>query len=216
MINLLYCVYLLLLARVEKERARLRAKDKKRREKYPERTRAWRIKNAEHCKNYDRKYKEENREKSRASAKAYREKFPEKVKACNAKCRAANPEYKKNWTKQNLEYYRERYKRLSKSNPEFKLTRNLRKRVWDALQGTCKSAKTLELLGCSASELRQHLEKQFVPGMSWENYGPVWHVDHIKPCAKFDLTDPTQQRECFHYSNLQPLWALENIKKGDS
>jgi hypothetical protein len=51
--------------------------------------------------------------------------------------------------------------------------------------------------------------------MTWENYGPVWHVDHIRPCASFDLTDPAQQRECFHFSNLQPLFAAENLAKGD-
>jgi hypothetical protein len=55
---------------------------------------------------------------------------------------------------------------------------------------------------------------RFRPGMTWENYGPVWHVDHIKPCAKFDLTDPDQQRACFHFSNLQPLFADENLRKG--
>lgn len=64
-------------------------------------------------------------------------------------------------------------------------------------------------------ELRIHLESKFKPGMSWKNYGPVWHIDHIKPCAKFDLTDPAQQRECFHWTNLQPLFALENLQKSD-
>lgn len=51
--------------------------------------------------------------------------------------------------------------------------------------------------------------------MTWENYGPVWHVDHIRPCASFDLQDPAQQRECFNFKNLQPLFAKENLKKGD-
>lgn len=61
-----------------------------------------------------------------------------------------------------------------------------------------------------------HLESLFKTGMSWENYGPVWHVDHIKPCALFDLTDPEQQRICFHWTNLQPLFALDNMRKSDS
>ena len=60
-----------------------------------------------------------------------------------------------------------------------------------------------------------HLEAQFKPGMTWDNYGlKGWHVDHIRPCASFDLRDPEQQRRCFHYTNLQPLWAEENLKKG--
>jgi len=71
----------------------------------------------------------------------------------------------------------------------------------------------LDLLGCTVEELRAHLEKQFKRGMSWSNYGR-WHIDHIRPCASFDLTDPEQQRICFHYSNLQPLWAEENMRKG--
>ena len=71
----------------------------------------------------------------------------------------------------------------------------------------------MKLLGCSSEFLRQHLERQFKPGMSWENHGQ-WHLDHIKPCASFDLSKPEQQRICFNYKNLQPLWAIDNMKKG--
>jgi len=71
----------------------------------------------------------------------------------------------------------------------------------------------MELIGCSAEELVAHLEAQFTEGMTWENYGE-WHVDHVRPCASFDLTDPAQQRQCFHHTNLQPLWAEENLTKG--
>lgn len=63
------------------------------------------------------------------------------------------------------------------------------------------------------TEFKTHLAALFRPGMTWENYG-IWHVDHIKACAKFDLSLPAQQKICFHYSNLQPLWALDNIRKG--
>ena len=76
-----------------------------------------------------------------------------------------------------------------------------------------KAGRTRDLVGCTWAELRQHLESRFQPGMSWENRSQ-WHIDHIRPCASFDLTDPEQQKECFHYSNLQPLWAEDNIKKG--
>lgn len=78
-----------------------------------------------------------------------------------------------------------------------------------------KHQSTFELLGCTLEELYAHIEAQFLPGMSWGNYGhDTWHIDHIKPCASFDLTDPEQQRVCFHYTNLQPLWAIDNIRKG--
>lgn len=104
-----------------------------------------------------------------------------------------------------------------RTDPEFKLLSNLRKRVWDSIvrdAGAKKSASTSKLLGSTIPEFRAHLESQFRPGMTWENYGPVWHIDHIKPCAKFDLLDPAQQRECFNFKNQQPLFAVENLAKG--
>lgn len=71
----------------------------------------------------------------------------------------------------------------------------------------------LELLGCSVEALKSHLEKLFTSGMSWTNYGK-WHIDHKRPCDSFDLSDPLQQKVCFHYTNLQPLWAFDNLSKG--
>jgi hypothetical protein len=69
------------------------------------------------------------------------------------------------------------------------------------------------MLGCTIEELWKHLEKKFKPGMTKENHGK-WHVDHIIPCAIFDLSKPEEQIKCFHYTNLQPLWAIDNIRKG--
>lgn len=93
------------------------------------------------------------------------------------------------------------------------LLHNLRNRLNKALKGTVKSSNTLSLLGCEVEFLKQHLEKQFKEKMSWENYGE-WHIDHIKPCAAFDLTVVEEQQKCFHYTNLQPLWESENSSKG--
>ena len=76
-----------------------------------------------------------------------------------------------------------------------------------------KSKSCLKYIGCSIPQLRKHLEQQFQDGMTWDNHGD-WHIDHIKPCAAFDLTNEDEQRQCFHYSNLQPLWAKENMTKG--
>jgi hypothetical protein len=75
--------------------------------------------------------------------------------------------------------------------------------------------RTLSYIGCTTTELVRHLESQFSRGMTWANYGRVWHIDHIIPCAKFDLTDERQQRLCFHYLNLQPLRVEENLRKRD-
>jgi hypothetical protein len=105
-------------------------------------------------------------------------------------------------------------KKRRKSDVSYRLLGNLRHRVWMALRGHVKSDRTLNLIGCSVEKLKRHLEAKFASGMSWENYGyRGWHVDHIKPCASFDLKDTRQQSECFHYLNLQPLWAEDNFKK---
>ena len=96
----------------------------------------------------------------------------------------------------------------------YRLVRLLRGRIWKALKRNSKYSTSLELLGCSIEELKIYLEKQFVKDMNWQNYGK-WHIDHVKPCSSFDLTDLEQQKLCFHYSNLQPLWAKDNIKKSD-
>jgi len=72
------------------------------------------------------------------------------------------------------------------------------------------------LIGCTVQELRDHLEFQFRESMSWDNCGRNgWEIDHIIPCSSFDLTDPEQQKRCFHFSNLQPLWSEENLRKGN-
>ncbi len=95
------------------------------------------------------------------------------------------------------------------SDPAFKLMMNLRRRVRLALKGNSKSAATQELLGICVDECRKYIEAQFTEAMTWQNI----HVDHIVPCASFNLTDPEQQRQCFHYTNLQPLFAKENLSK---
>jgi len=107
-------------------------------------------------------------------------------------------------------------KKRRQKNIDVRVVDNLRRRLNRAIQGGVKSASTMELLGCTAEQARQHLENQFTDGMSWDNYGLYgWHIDHIIPCASFDLSDPEQQKECFHYTNLQPLWAEDNLKKSD-
>ena len=96
----------------------------------------------------------------------------------------------------------------------FRLAKNLRGRMGNVMKGRSKSASTMDLIGCTIEELWLHLECQFSEGMTRKNHGADgWHVDHIVPCANFDLTDPEQQRICFHYTNLQPLWATDNLRK---
>lgn len=101
-----------------------------------------------------------------------------------------------------------------------RLAEVLRKRYEHAIKGLTRpeslTMTVKEMIGCSLPELRDHLERQFQPGMNWGNYGFYgWHIDHKKPISSFDLTDPEQQRTCFHFSNLQPLWAEDNLRKSD-
>jgi excisionase family DNA binding protein len=91
----------------------------------------------------------------------------------------------------------------------------MRGRIRSIICGNAKADTSMRLLGCTREAFREHIEKRFKPGMTWDNYGlNGWTVDHIIPCAQFDLSDPDHQRVCFHYTNLQPLWHIENIKKG--
>ena len=139
---------------------------------------------------------------------------------------AFKEQYQKN-KEQLIEYQRQYYlnnkakhialvMKRNKTNPMYKLRSKLHNRLYMALktQKTARCEKTTNLLGCSVKQLKEHLESQFVDGMSWSNYSiHGWHIDHIKPCCTFDLTDPEQQRQCFHYTNLRPLWAKDNLSR---
>lgn len=114
---------------------------------------------------------------------------------------------------ENKQQRNKRLKERRKTDINYQIKSNLRTRLSLAVQGKNKSAATLELLGCTIDRLKNHLEYHFTDGMNWGNYGK-WHVDHIIPCASFDLSDPEEQKKCFHYTNLQPLWGIDNIRKG--
>lgn len=155
------------------------------------------------------KCKECNKRRVTAYISKVRQEAPEKLKAWRTSKAAVSASVKKYLAahKQcNSEWWQAR-----------RVAKNLRSRTSRMIikLGGTKSQSSLALLGCTIAEARAHLEAQFQPGMNWNNYGKHgWHIDHIRPCARFDLTDPEQQRQCFHYTNLQPLWAAENISKG--
>ena len=113
--------------------------------------------------------------------------------------------------KRTLNYYNKK----RKTDNTFRLTINIRRRINGAINLNNKSANTMLLLGVPNIEfLWKHLESTFKPGMTRKNYG-LWHVDHIIPCSIFDLSKPEEQRKCFHYTNLQALWAHENLSKSN-
>ena len=102
------------------------------------------------------------------------------------------------------------------ANPQARLSRNVSCYVYQSLKGTKAGRKWQSLVGYTTDELRRHLERQFLAGMSWENYGE-WHIDHIRPIASFRFSSPEDAdfRACWAMSNLRPLWAMENIRKAD-
>lgn len=161
------------------------------------------------CKEYDKI----NREKNRSRQKKFYQENRETILAKDSERK-----------KRNRESINRYYKEREDTNTKAKLSRVLRNQFRRVLknQEAQKSNSVIELIGCTVESLEKHLESKFTSGMNWDNYGAykrggpmTWHIDHIKPCAAFDLTDPEQQRECFHYTNMQPLWAVDNITKGD-
>jgi hypothetical protein len=209
---------------------------KKNKDRINENKRKNREENIERYREYDRKYYANNKKKFLRRFKSFeeQERLRQKGRESHIRNRKKRNEYSKNWRLRNLEYIaeynkkqqqdpknRDRYraywrKALKKklTDPNKKLRHYIRCRIGDLLKGQIKSSEsTLKLLGCSIEECWIHLESKFQPGMTRDNYGK-WHVDHIRPCSSFDLTDPEQQKICFHYTNLQPLWAIDNIKKG--
>ena len=120
----------------------------------------------------------------------------------NEQQKLSNAAYKSKWTRNKLD-----------TDPAFKIKSYLRRRLNKLIKSKSRSLGHNELIGCSNNELMLHLERQFLPGMTWENYGK-WHADHIKPLSLFDLFDEVQLKEAWVYTNLQPLWAKDNMSKG--
>lgn len=181
--------------------------------------RAWKAANKEKVKEARAEYFAKNKSKEYELNKIWLAKNPGKKSAYDRKYREKNLEkikehrssftYKDNKNKKAKARYH--------SDENYKIEKILRASVLQALRLHKEGRKAnviKSLIGCSIEALVTRLKSQFKPGMSWANHGQ-WHIDHKKPCKSFNLLDPKQQLQCFHYSNLQPLWAIENIKKGN-
>ena len=182
-------------------------------------------KNKEQRAAYAKVYYAENKEKIEAQQKVYYEENKEKIAAQHKVYHQENKEQRnarnKVYHEENREkilarkkvYRRERYK----NDPNFKMRTLLRNRLRKVLKGNTKTGPTMKLVGCTVAELWLHIEGLFEPGMTRENNGNgegFWHLDHKIPCCSFDFSDPEQQKICFHYTNLQPLWCKDNLAKG--
>lgn len=177
-----------------------------------------------------RDWKRNHPEQVKLMRAAYYKKNKTKEREQNLKWLEANPgkksEYDKRYRKKHAQQLKvkrkemlptvlirmkKRYKTNVRHNIECRLRASLNQAI--RLAGVRKSEKSFALIGCSPQQLVAYIESKFLPGMSWMKRRLI-HIDHIRPAASFDLSDPEQQRACFHYSNLQPLWALDNRKKG--
>jgi hypothetical protein len=168
-----------------------------------ERSNLYRLNNKEKCKKSVQNWLTNNKYKKYEIDKSWRAKNTDRV-----------AENKKIWR----ELHKDRENSMAiikyKTNLQHKLRVLLRSRLNQAVKSQKNGSATRDL-GCSIDELKIYLEYKFQPGMSWDNYGPKgWHIDHIRPLSSFDLSNREQLKIACHYSNLQPLWAADNLKKG--
>ena len=205
-------------------------------------TKKWKEYNKNYCKKYFQKNKERDKEKRRLNAIEYRKKNKKRLakkrkeykKKNKQKLQKQNHEYlmknaesrsikAKEWAKNNPEKARERRRKAhirTMKNPNRRIRCSLRATIRSAIMrfgSSVKKESTLELIGCSIAFLRTHLESNFHKDerISWKTYGiKGWHIDHIIPCALFDLTKLEERKKCFNWTNLQPLWGIDNCKKG--
>jgi len=195
----------------------------KNREKILENSKKYYLENKKRILVFSKKWREKNKEKCILNIKKWREKNKEKWVLTTKKW------YKKNRKKileNSKKYYLENREKIINRNKiynkfkiktdiNFLLKKRLRCRMRLALKNNTKSKKTMELLGVPHIDFfKTWLQSQFKEGMSWEKFHLI-HIDHILPCSSFDLTKPEEQAKCFHYTNLQPLWASENLSKGN-
>jgi hypothetical protein len=177
-------------------------------------TKEWKETHKKEVKIYKKIYNEINKEQIKNYYKNHKNEIKEYRKINKDKIKMFNKEYYKLNKIFIIRQHNKYQINKRKIDINFRLYSCLSKRIRDALKCICKSKRTTELLGCSVEELKAHLSSKFTKGMSFKNYGK-WHIDHIKPCAKFDLSKASEQYKCFHYTNLQPLWAKDNLEKSD-
>lgn len=164
----------------------------------------WSELNKEKVKESNKKYVLNNSEKRKESLNTYYSNNLEKIKS-----------YKKKWYKNNPNYMTNYDKKRKKIDPEYKLWKNIRNRTSNylKLENINKNNSTYELIGLMPNELKIYLESKFIDGMSWDNYGLYgWHIDHKIPLSSAKTEDEIYK--LCHYTNLQPLWSEDNLKKG--
>jgi len=174
--------------------------------------------------NYNRRDNTQFNAKRRQEYAANKDVLTIKRKSWSPEKRKHVADYNKQWRLKNAAYHAELKRRWNRAHPLKTLQGILKRRVRSAIRHYAKDANrnsfhrdaAIRELGCSLSFLKSYLQSLFKPGMSWDNHGVYgWHIDHIIPLSSFDLSDPMQFKKACHYTNLQPLWATENLKKSN-
>lgn len=175
----------------------------------------WRKNTPDYYNKHQKKYYEVNKERLIKKVKKWREDNPEKIR----KWRENNPEYKKKYYNNNPGKLKSIQKRSNKKfllNPRNRLSSRISTAIGFSLKGNKNDKHWEDLVGYNLQDLITHLESQFKPGMTWQNMGK-WHIDHRKPVSSFNFNsyDDPEFKECWNLNNLQPLWASENLSKGN-
>jgi len=163
-------------------------------------------------KEYCKKYNQEHQEQIKKYKKIYAQVHKEELNEYHRIYRQQHKKQLKKYRQDHKEETNQNMKNYKQINMNYRISSCLRSRLWKALNRNFKSTNTMKLVGCSIEFLREHLQKQFKEGMTWDNYGK-WEIDHIRPCSSFDLSKAEEQVRCFNYTNLQPLWEEDNLKK---
>lgn len=156
-----------------------------------------------------KEWQRNNPEKVKAAQKKYKEKFPDVASIATKKWKAQNPE--------KVKAIRRKYYLKYKTKPSFRMSGRISNGIRYSLgKGGKANSHWEDLVGFTAEQLVKHLEKQFKPGMTWENYGSYWQIDHIIPIAAFNFATPEDIdfKRCWALKNLRPLEAKENMRKG--
>lgn len=176
--------------------------------------------NSKKTKKQNELWRKENPNYSSEKSKQWRLKNPNALR----EWRKENPNYNTEWRLNNLERARETSQKFATkeraTNPQYKIKQNVARRIRELLGGEGKGAPTETLLGCTIKQFKLHLEKQFIKRygdeFNWDEYNHKnFHIDHIRPCASFNLTNKKELLECFNYKNQELLTARENMVKGD-
>lgn len=172
---------------------------------------------------YAAKYRKNNKEKIAKKQKEYLKKRDKTYARNYYKNNEKHKKYCREYCKNNKNKFKEYKKIQYKNNPSFRLLNNLRSRLASTLrrQNAPKNNRTMDYTNCTVKFLYEYLEYQFTDGMNWKNMGtredgtPGWDIDHRRPCASFDLNNEEEKYMCFHWTNLQPMWHEDNLRKSD-